>query len=57
MTPSSIDPLLRLKRLEALAKDSAKPLFRVDQFKVVIKGMQGEPVLPTDEAYADVETP
>ncbi|MCI0738955.1 MAG: arylsulfatase [Gemmataceae bacterium] len=45
------------QRLETLAKESAKPLFLVDQFKTVVKGMHGEPVLPTDEAYAGVETP
>jgi arylsulfatase A-like enzyme len=45
------------KRLEALAPESAKPLFLADQFKVVIKGMQGEPILPTDDDYAAVEMP
>ena len=45
------------QRLEALSKESAKPLFLVDQFKVVTKNMQGEPVLPTDEDYAGVEMP
>ncbi len=42
-------------RLNALAKESAKPLFLVDQFKVVMKNMKGEPVLPTDEDYAGVD--
>jgi arylsulfatase A-like enzyme len=45
------------QRLNALAKDSAKPLFLIDQFKVVIKGMHGEPILPTDEDYAGADTP
>jgi arylsulfatase B len=45
------------KRIEALAKESAKPLFLVDQFKVVQKNMHGEPILPTDEEYSRVETP
>jgi arylsulfatase A-like enzyme len=45
------------QRLNALAKESAKPLFLVDQFKVVIRNMNGEPVLPTDEAYSEVEAP
>jgi arylsulfatase A-like enzyme len=45
------------KRIEALAKEATKPLFLVDQFKVVQKNMHGEPVLPTDEDYSGVETP
>jgi arylsulfatase A-like enzyme len=45
------------QRIETLAKESAKPLFLVDQFKVVTKGMQGEPVLPIDEEYAGVDAP
>jgi arylsulfatase A-like enzyme len=45
------------QRIEALAKESAKPLFLVDQFKVVTKGMHGEPVLPTDDDYTGVEQP
>ena len=45
------------QRLETLAKASAKPLFLVDQFKVVQKNMNGEPILPTDEDYAGVEMP
>ena len=45
------------RRVEALAKESVKPLFLVDQFKVVTRGMHGEPILPTDENYAGVEAP
>jgi arylsulfatase A-like enzyme len=45
------------QRLNALAKESAKPLFLVDQFKVVKKNLKGEPVLPTDEDFSEVETP
>ena len=45
------------QRLDALAKESSKPLFLVDQFKVVKKNMNGEPVLPTDDDYAGVEMP
>jgi arylsulfatase A-like enzyme len=45
------------KRIEALAKGAAKPLFFVDQFKVIKKNMHGEPILPTDEAYSGVEMP
>jgi arylsulfatase A-like enzyme len=45
------------QRLNALAKESAKPLFLVDQFKVVKKNLKGEPVLPTDEDFPGVEEP
>ena len=45
------------QRLDELAKQSEKPLFLVDQFKVVIKGMHGEPILPTDEDFAGIEEP
>lgn len=41
------------RRLDALAKEAAKPLFLGDQFKVVMKNMNGEPVLPTDEGFGD----
>ena len=44
-------------RLEALARESAKPLFLVDQFKVITRNMNGEPVLPTDDEYLGVEDP
>lgn len=39
------------RRLDELAKEAAKPLFLVDQFKVIQKNMKGEPVMPTDEGY------
>jgi arylsulfatase B len=45
------------QRLDELAKQSEKPLFLVDQFKVITKGMHGEPILPTDEDFAGVEEP
>ena len=45
------------KRLEALSREAAKPLFLVDQFKVILKGMHGEPLLPTDDDFAGVEEP
>src|SRR5512137_129540 len=41
------------QRLDALAKEASKPLFLMDQFKVVMKNMNGEPVLPTDEGFGD----
>ena len=45
------------QRLDELAKQSEKPLFLVDQFKVITKNMQGEPILPIDEDFASVEEP
>jgi arylsulfatase A-like enzyme len=45
------------ERLNALAKESVKPLFLQDQFKVVLKGMHGEPVLPIDEEYSGADGP
>jgi arylsulfatase A-like enzyme len=45
------------QRLETLAKASVKPLFLEDQFKVVMKNMNGEPVLPTDDAFNEIDTP
>lgn len=44
-------------RINELAREAAKPLFLIDQFKVVMKNMQGEPVLPIDEGYSEVEIP
>jgi len=45
------------QRLDALAKEASKPLFLVDQFKVIMKNMNGEPVLPTDDGFGDPEQP
>jgi len=45
------------QRLGALAKESVKPLFLVDQFKVVMKNMNGEPVMPTDEEFDEADNP
>ncbi len=39
------------QRLNELAKEAAKPLFLMDQFKVVMKNMNGEPVMPLDEGF------
>ena len=44
-------------RLNTLANESAKPLFLVDQFKSLVKGLNGEPLLPTDEDYSKVVGP
>ena len=46
------------QRLDALAMESAKPLFLIDQFKVVQKNMNGQPVMPIDEGFgADDDSP
>jgi arylsulfatase A-like enzyme len=45
------------KRMDALAKEAAKPLFLLDQFKVVMKNMNGEPVMPTDEEFDEADNP
>ena len=39
------------QRLNELAKGGTKPLFLEAQFKVIMKNMQGEPVMPTDEGF------
>lgn len=41
------------QRLDALAKEATKPLFLVDQFKVVMRDMNGEPVLPIEEGFGE----
>lgn len=43
------------QRLNTLAKEAAKPLFLLDQFKVIQKNMAGEPVLPIEEGFGDAE--
>ncbi len=45
------------KRLDALATGATKPLFLLDQFKVIQKNMAGEPVLPTEEGFGDPDHP
>jgi len=45
------------QRLDALAKEASKPLFLTDQFKVVMKNMNGQPLLPTDDGFGDPEQP
>ena len=52
------DKVARLQqRIEELAKASAKPLFLVEQFKAMQKGLQGELALPNEDAYYEVEEP
>lgn len=43
------------QRLNALAVDAAKPLFLMDQFKVVMKNMAGEPVMPIEEGFGEAD--
>ncbi|MEC9372242.1 MAG: arylsulfatase [Planctomycetota bacterium] len=45
------------QRLNELAAQAAKPLFLVDQFKVVQRNMQGEPVLPIDDEALGYDSP
>ena len=45
------------KRMDALAKEASKPLFLLDQFKVIGRNMQGEPLLPIEEDFVSVEQP
>lgn len=45
------------KRIDELARGSAKPLFLVEQFKAMQKGLQGEPALPNEDAYYETEQP
>ncbi|WP_082408226.1 arylsulfatase B [Verrucomicrobium spinosum] len=42
-------------RLDELARGAAKPLFLVDQLKVVMKNMNGEPVLPGEDGFGEAE--
>jgi arylsulfatase A-like enzyme len=44
-------------RLNALAAEAAKPLFLAEQMKVIMKNMQGVPVLPYEEEFIGVEMP
>lgn len=45
------------RRLNELAGGAAKPLFLLDQFKVIQRNMAGEPVLPTDDGFGDPDQP
>lgn len=45
------------QRLNGLAKEASKPLFLLDQFKIVLKNMNGEPLLPIDEGFGEAEYP
>jgi arylsulfatase A-like enzyme len=41
------------QRLDAAAREAVQPLFLADQFKVIMRNMNGEPILPTDEGFGD----
>jgi arylsulfatase B len=45
------------KRVEELAKASTKPLFLVEQFNAMQKGLQGQPALPNEDIYFEQEMP
>ena len=45
------------RRINTAAAEAAKPLFLEDQFKVVMRNMNGEPVLPIDEGFGDPDRP
>ncbi|HEX5790020.1 MAG TPA: sulfatase-like hydrolase/transferase [Luteolibacter sp.] len=42
-------------RLNALAAEAAQPLFLADQFKVIMRNMNGKPLLPWEPGYSDAE--
>ncbi|MBI1370975.1 MAG: sulfatase-like hydrolase/transferase [Planctomycetes bacterium] len=42
-------------RINALAKDAAKPLFLMTQMKVVMKNMNGEPLMPGEDVNYEPE--
>lgn len=43
-------------RIDELARGAAKPLFLIDQFKVIQTNLQGEPMLPIDEGFGGDST-
>jgi arylsulfatase A-like enzyme len=45
------------KRMEELAKQSAKPLFVADRMGVAMKSLNGKPVMPSDDAYFEDDEP
>jgi arylsulfatase A-like enzyme len=52
------DKVLELqRRIEALAKESAKSLWLEAQFKAMQPGLHGPPVMPNEDAYYEVEEP
>jgi len=45
------------QRANELAQGAAKPLFLLEQMKVVMKNMQGQPVLPGDDDFESGDLP
>lgn len=45
------------RRIDEAAKEAAKPLFLVDQAKLVQFNMDGKPVLPIDDGFGEPEVP
>jgi arylsulfatase B len=45
------------QRIDALAKEAAKPLFLLDQFKVLMKNTEKGPLMPIDEEYDEADNP
>lgn len=45
------------RRANDLAHEAAKPLFMIEQMKVVMKNMQGEPVLPGEDGFDSGDLP
>ncbi len=41
------------QHLDRLAQEAVKPLFLVEQFKVINRNMQGEPLLPWEDSFGD----
>jgi len=41
--------------LNAAATEAEKPLFLIDQFKLIMRNMNGEPVLPIEAGYGDAD--
>jgi hypothetical protein len=44
-------------RIEELAKQSAKPMFLIDRFGALQKGMNDKPVLPDEDAFYEGDEP
>ncbi len=43
------------ERLNVAATEAEKPLFLIDQFKLIMRNMNGEPVLPIEAGYGDAD--
>jgi arylsulfatase A-like enzyme len=45
------------KRIEELAKQSAKSMFLVEQFQALLKGLHRPPALPNEDAFYEADDP